>query len=122
MGREEPVMRRAKAVSVSLAACDFAGAFLYRDYMPLAVLYLLSGVLFLVAGYLTQWAPRAFFAVGATRWMALAVLGLMLGQVGGAAGSLAFGLVMLTAMFLPKSRRTPTGRGYVAPGGDRGRP
>jgi hypothetical protein len=108
--------RRAKAVSVGLAACDFVGAFLYRDYMPLAILYLLAGVLFLVAGYLTQWAPRAFFAVGATQWMALAVLGLMLGQVGGAIGSLVFGLVMLSGMFLPKRGRTPTGRGDVDAG------
>ena len=98
---------------------------LYREYMPLAILYLLAGVLFLVARDLTQWAPMAFFAVGATRWMALAVLGLMLGQVGGAAGSLAFGLVMLTALFLPKRGRTPTGKGDVDLGarvGDRGRP
>jgi hypothetical protein len=29
--------RRAKAVSVGLAACDFVGAFLYREYMPLAL-------------------------------------------------------------------------------------
>jgi hypothetical protein len=124
MGREESVMKRARAVSVGVAACDFVAALLYRDYLPLAVLYLLAGVLFLVAGYLTQWAPRAFFAVGATQWMALAVLGLTLGQVGGAAGSFVFGLVMLTGMFLPKRGRTPTGKGDVDPGarvGDRGR-
>jgi hypothetical protein len=118
-------MKRARAVSVAVAACDFVLSVLYRDYLPLAVLYLLAGVLFLVDGYLTQWAPRAFFAVGAAQWMALAVLGLLLGQVGGAAGSLAFGLVMLTALFLPKRGRTPTGKGDVDLGarvGDRGRP
>jgi hypothetical protein len=117
-------MKRARAVSVAVAACDLTAAFLYRDYLPLVVLYLLAGALILVAGYLTHWAPRAFFAAGATQWMALAVLGLMLGQVRGAVGSLVFGLVMLTGMFLPKRGLTPTGRGDVDPGarvGDQGR-
>lgn len=101
---------RAKAVSTVVAACDFALGVAYRDYPPLTVLYVLAGILFLVAGSLTRWARRAFLAVGAAQWMALAVLGFALGQTGRAVGSFVFGAVIGLAMFFPsRGRPTPDG-------------
>jgi hypothetical protein len=109
-------MKRERAGSVGLAACDFLLAVAYRDYLPLSVLYLLAGVLFLVAGSLTHWSPRAFFAVAAAQWMALAVLGLALGQTGRAIGSFVFGIFMLVGMLLSTRGRTPTGKGDLDSG------
>ncbi len=104
------MLMRARAVSAVVAACDFVLAVVYRDYPPLAVLYLLAGVLFLVVGSLTRWSGRAFLAVGAAQWMALAVLGFALGQTGRAVGSFVFGVVIVLAMFFPsRGRPTPTG-------------
>jgi hypothetical protein len=108
--KERLVLMRARTVSAVVAACDFALGVAYRDYPPLAVLYVLAGLLFLVAGSLTRSSRRAFLAVGAAQWMALAVLGFALGQTGRAVGSFVFGAVIVLAMFFPsRGRPTPTG-------------
>jgi hypothetical protein len=81
-------MKRERALSAVVAACDFVLAVAYREHPPLAVLYLLAGVMFLVAGSLTRWARRAFLTVAAAQWMAFAVLAFVLGQTGKAVSAL----------------------------------
>jgi hypothetical protein len=102
---EQLLLKQARALSTLVAACDFVLAVAYRDYPPLAVLYLLAGVMFLVAGSLTRWARRAFLAVAAAQWMAFAVLAFVLGQTGKAVGSFVFCAVIVLALFLPPRGR-----------------
>ena len=102
---EQLLLKQARASAV-VAACDIVLAVAYRDYPPLAVLYLLAGVMFLVAGSLSGWARRAFLAVAAAQWMAFAVLAFVLGQTGKAVGSFVFCAVIVLALFLAPPGRT----------------